>query len=74
MLSLCVATAPSYLSPLLVASTLEAAGDDANAVKCAWAQVFIGLGSMAMVVAAIYATFVAVELVDEAKKDAKKAD
>eukprot|EP01043_Picozoa_sp_COSAG02_P012605 COSAG02_NODE_489_length_21246_cov_49.035702_6_plen_77_part_00 len=76
MRPLCVATAPSYLSPLLVASLLESAGDDTNAIKHAWAQLFIGLGGVAMLVAAIYATFVVVDVVDEAKKDAKtkKAD
>ena len=59
-----------------MASSLEAAGTDANAIKYAWAQVFIGVGGVAILVAAIYATFVVVEVVDETKKHAKtkKAD
>ena len=70
------ATVPSYLSPLYVASVLGAAGDDATATKHAWAQVFIGVGGMAVLVAAIYATFVVVDVVDEddAKVKRKKTN
>ena len=68
------ATVPSYLSPLFVSSVLAGAGDDVAATKHAWAQVFTVLGGMALLVAAIYASFVSVEVVDEdgAKAKAKK--
>ena len=69
---LCVATAPSYLSPLFVASLLETAGDDATATKYAWAQAFVVLASVAIVVAATYAALVVVEVVDEDDSAAKK--
>ena len=55
-----------------MASLLEAAGDDAAATKQAWANVFIGVGGVALLVAAIYASFVEVDVVDEGDANAKK--
>lgn len=70
----CAATVPSYLSPLFVASVLDATGDDATAIKHAWAHVFVGVGGMALLVAAIYAAFISVDVVDDeyAKEERKK--
>jgi hypothetical protein len=55
-----------------VASLLEAAGDDTTATKYAWAQAFVGLAGAALVVAALYAAFVVVEVVDGGDASAKQ--
>ena len=72
--SVCVsaATVPTSLSPLFVASVLEAAGDDAEASKYAWAQVFAAVGGMALVTAVVYSMFIVVDVVDEDDDGKKK--
>jgi hypothetical protein len=66
------ATVPTSLSPLFVASVLEAAGDDAEASKYAWAQVFAAVGGMALVTAVVYSMFIVVDVVDEDDDGKKK--
>ena len=69
------ATLPSSLSPLFVSAILDsAAGGDSNALQSAWAQVFVGVGGMSVLVAAIYSLAIVVDVVDEGAQTATAKD